>query len=113
MFQRVRVLKQMKQSSKLCFWTDRINELNKEVHVALKNFDRVFLAGKPFIIGEEPSVADLFAYNEIIQMDLIAGVHRNAEKYPNIVPWLNRMSRLPGHKEMYQSIQSMAPSSKL
>merc|ERR1711974_34112 len=89
---------------------DRMKELEKDVHLALKAFDKVFLAGKPFIIGDEPSVADLFAYNEINQMDLIGGPHKDEKKYPNLVAWLQRMSLLPGHTEMYQSVHMILPS---
>jgi len=92
---------------------ERVKEAEKDVHLCLKAINNIFLSGKEFISGDSPSVADLFAYNEIIQMDLINGEHRNDKKYPNVVAWLHRVSLLPEHNEMYEPLRLLIPSSKL
>ena len=84
--------------------------MKNEVEATLKTFEKVFLAAQPFIGGSNPSIADLLAYCEITQMDLINGMHRDASKFPVLSAWLNRMSALPHHDEVHKVLR---PRSKL
>ncbi|XP_071491363.1 glutathione S-transferase theta-1-like [Diadema antillarum] len=68
---------------------ETIKEKEKIVRKALSTFERVFLAGKPFILGDEISYADIMMVSEMIQ-HTVSGRHvsegnQNLEEYVNRV----------------------------
>lgn len=67
-------------------------EAKKMVASALKNFTRHYLQKKKFIMGENPTIADLAAFFEIQFLYL---VKEDFGKYPEIVQWMMRMSEIP------------------
>ena len=96
--------------------------MEKELHLAFKNLDRVFLKdGKHYLASnDQPTIADLLAYHEIIQLDLVDanGPHTDASKYPNLVQWMERMKKLPHHDRVVATLRRQAerarkPSAKL
>merc|ERR1712130_1066376 len=101
---------------------EQLTLLEKELHLTFKSLDRVFLKdGKAYLASNNrPTIADLSAYHEIAQLDLIdtKGPHTDASKYPNLVQWMERMKKLPHHDQAIAALRKQAeraqqPSSKL
>ena len=86
---------------------ETLKPLRMDVIETLRKFESVFLGDTLFIAGEDASIADIIAYNEIIQMDLIDGDHRDPKQFPILVDWLYRMSHLPYHDEVVDVITSI------
>lgn len=81
----------------------------------LGTINGVFLPIRPYLAGYDPTIADLLAYNEIIQLDLLGDntLHRNAQQYPNVVAWLGRMATIKDHKDIYDGLLASRPKAKL
>uniref|UniRef100_A0A8C3F2B7 glutathione transferase n=1 Tax=Chrysemys picta bellii TaxID=8478 RepID=A0A8C3F2B7_CHRPI len=76
-------------------WEEAVEELNS----ALKQFEEKFLQDKPFIVGNEISLADLVAIVELMQpvgcgCDIF-------ENRPKLVEWRSRVEEAVG-KELFQ-----------
>jgi len=80
-----------------------IKTAEKEAHIALKNINDVWLADSRWIGGTiEPSIADLFAYQEIAQLGIIG--FSNLANYPKIVAWIEKIKTLPHYGEVAQQL---------
>ncbi|MDR6660859.1 glutathione S-transferase [Tardiphaga robiniae] len=56
------------------------------------------LSDRPFIVGERPTIADISMVGYQFY-DEATGIDR--DKYPNLLAWLDRMSKLPGWAHPY------------
>jgi glutathione S-transferase len=97
---------------------EKIQELYIDLHRSLKVLDEVFLSNTPFLNRPDPSIADILAYQEIVQLDLVdQGLYNDASKYPQLSKWLGRMRSLPFHDEVYKTLRKQVerkqPSAKL
>jgi len=85
-----------------------IQNLEKELNHTLTTFSNVWLGNSSWIGGKsEPSIADLFAYHEIAQLDL---VHYSFDNFPAIKAWSQRVKAIPHHNEYYQLISTNIPA---
>ncbi|XP_041479936.1 glutathione S-transferase theta-1-like [Lytechinus variegatus] len=69
---------------------EKVKEEEKEMRKALTDFERVFLAGKPFIIGDEVSFADIMFVSEMIQ-NTVSGRHVT-EGNDNLKAYVDRVT---------------------
>ena len=47
-----------------------------------------------------PTIADLLAYEEVVQLTPRYGNLLDCSPYPRVIAWLEKMSRLPYHHEV-------------
>lgn len=66
--------------------------------------DGLFLAG-----GDHPSIADLLAYEEIVQLTVLGMLHEDIFRtdYPKIFAWMGRMSQQPYHDAIHKSLVAL------
>uniref|UniRef100_A0A8C3F8M1 glutathione transferase n=1 Tax=Chrysemys picta bellii TaxID=8478 RepID=A0A8C3F8M1_CHRPI len=81
------------------FSPEKLEEAVEELNSALKQFEEKFLQDKPFIVGNEISLADLVAIVELMQpvgcgCDIF-------ENRPKLVEWRSRVEEAVG-KELFQ-----------
>mmetsp|Transcript_18897 Transcript_18897/g.26415 ORF Transcript_18897/g.26415 Transcript_18897/m.26415 type:complete len:221 (+) Transcript_18897:87-749(+) len=76
----------------------QIQQLQKDVAYALKCLDTVWLQGKKFLGGDEPSIADLSALCELEQLTLI---NYDFAPYPNVTRWIADMEAIEGFSEVH------------
>ena len=70
-------------------------QMSRTLDATLSTMCNVFLRSNPFLAGERPTIADLLAYQEIIQLGVVAHPFRTSGKYPQVNAWLDRMEELP------------------
>ena len=63
------------------------------------------LAGQPFLVGNEPTLADLSLYSYV---DRAPEGNVSLEPYPNVRAWLQRVERLPGFVPMRRTPVGLA-----
>lgn len=81
---------------------DGIARAEKGARAALSTVDSHWLGGAPFLAGADaPTVADLLAYEEIVQLAPAYGNLLDLTPYPHIGSWLERMAALPYHEEAH------------
>lgn len=78
--------------------TDVTNFLQGRATAAMKTLNRQ-LEGSDFVIGDQPTIADISMCGYLYWPDEI-GMDLSA--FPNIGPWLDRLSQLPGWVHPYE-----------
>lgn len=75
---------------------------------ALETLGSVWLGGSPYIAGAAaPSIADLLAYEEVVQM-LPAYLNLlTFEPPPAVAAWVERMQTLPHHDEAHAALAAL------
>ena len=66
----------------------KLKELQEGVEQALTNLDEAFLKGKPFIAGDEMSIADIAGFAEVLQLQVVG----YAAKNENVNKWMKRVA---------------------
>jgi glutathione S-transferase len=62
----------------------------------------------PFLAGfQEHSIADLLAYEEVVQLTALGLLHNLQKDYPKVHAWTKRMSQLPFHDEVHVSLYTL------
>jgi len=59
-----------------------------------------------FIAGDQLSIADLLAYEEVAQL-YMTGLLPELKDYLNVQAWVQRMEKLPYHEEAHQALTSL------
>lgn len=86
-----------------------IKNAEKDAHIALKGLNDVWLADSRWIGGNsEPSIADLFAYQEIAQLGLLGPI--NLENYPKIVAWFEKIKTIPHYEDAARLLSPFLPA---
>lgn len=70
---------------------DEVQRYKKELSKSVKHIDKYFLHDNPYIGGQDISVADLQAYCELMQLDII-GDEEEYRRNPNVRAWADRMN---------------------
>jgi glutathione S-transferase len=71
----------------------------------LEYLDAHFLAGKQFLMGDKPGIADFFGWS-VIGTGALIGC--DFGDYPNISKWLGNMSRLPTSEPLMKAVEGFA-----
>lgn len=58
-------------------------------------------------MGNELSIADLVAYQELVQVEGVKEM-LDLDNYPNIVRWMKDMKRVPFHDEVHAGVPAVA-----
>lgn len=66
----------------------------RTIAASFKTICDVFLASSPFLAGDRPTIADLLAYQEIVQLAVVNHGYRASGKYPQLNSWMDRMEQL-------------------
>lgn len=69
---------------------DEVKRYKKELSKSVKHIDKYFLRDNPYIGGGDISVADLQAYCELMQLDII-GNEDEYRRNPNVCAWADRV----------------------
>ena len=69
---------------------DEVKRYKAELKKAVNHIDKYFLKDGPFIAGNEISVADLQAYSELMQLDII-GDENEYRFNPKVRAWADRV----------------------
>ena len=85
---------------------ERVARLEKNLDDVLRLLENVWLNGKPYICGDNVTLADLQAINELNQ---VLPFHSTClSKYPQIRNWVSRMELYPGYNEMMEGWNKVA-----
>eukprot|EP00343_Euplotes_focardii_P010294 CAMPEP_0205827670 /NCGR_PEP_ID=MMETSP0206-20130828/32778_1 /ASSEMBLY_ACC=CAM_ASM_000279 /TAXON_ID=36767 /ORGANISM="Euplotes focardii, Strain TN1" /LENGTH=214 /DNA_ID=CAMNT_0053128797 /DNA_START=42 /DNA_END=686 /DNA_ORIENTATION=- len=76
----------------------------RAIKFALNTIERTYLGDRAYLCADTPTLADLLAYEELVQClpkycDLL-----DFGLYPNISAWMERMAKLPAHEEVHDKI---------
>uniref|UniRef100_A0A493TIY8 glutathione transferase n=1 Tax=Anas platyrhynchos platyrhynchos TaxID=8840 RepID=A0A493TIY8_ANAPP len=82
------------KGSKLKQWTLKLIGVTEELNVVLKQFEEKFLQDKPFIVGNEISLADLVALVELMQP--VGAGYNLFEERPKLAAWRSRVEEAVG-----------------
>ena len=88
---------------------DRKTALN-----ALNVIDKHRLGKCKYIVDDELSIADICAYEEMIQMREWNFIFKDAKietekQFPNIYAWMDRMKELDGHDDTHRVMTKLTP----
>ncbi|NXL84571.1 GSTT1 transferase, partial [Alectura lathami] len=78
---------------------EKLKGLIEELNIVLKQFEEKFLQDKPFIVGNEISLADLVAVAELMQP--VAAGYNLFEERPVLAEWRSRVEEAVG-KQLFQ-----------
>ena len=93
-------------SGKLWSENERQGHETQALKIA-KRFETIFLSSGPFINGfQQPTIADLFAYPEIAQLQQCGLV--DYSELPRLCLWMDRMKSLPGHDDVHKTLFKIA-----
>jgi len=90
-------------------------DVSKAQSAAVKiatNFERIWLrhgrnnSNCSYIVGDTPTIADLLAYCELAQVTQMNIM--SYKEFPVLEDWLQRMSGLPHHDDIHQSLLKLA-----
>lgn len=56
---------------------------------------------------KEVSIADLLAYEEVIQLASMGLLDKNLREYPKLFAWTQQMNQLPFHEEVHMALRSL------
>ncbi len=79
---------------------------------ALTALDTGWLAERPFLTGEQVTIADMAAYVEIGQCQPQFTNVFDFQPYPNVSAWLNRMQQVDGHDDVHVVLAQLGDISK-
>lgn len=80
---------------------EEISRYVQGAKVSIDNIAHMWLRDKPFICGDAPTVADLAAYAEIIQLVLLPDFVIGNER---VKAWMKRMEALPHYESIHRSL---------
>eukprot|EP01088_Endostelium_zonatum_P005286 TRINITY_DN1683_c0_g1_i1.p1 TRINITY_DN1683_c0_g1~~TRINITY_DN1683_c0_g1_i1.p1 ORF type:complete len:225 (+),score=42.78 TRINITY_DN1683_c0_g1_i1:91-765(+) len=87
--------------------TDFTPKKSERFEDALKVLEHNLSQGHKFIVGDEPTIADLAAYCEFDQLEYLKLV--DAKSFPpHVQQWINNMKSLPKHKESHEGLAKLA-----
>ncbi|NXX77479.1 GSTT1 transferase, partial [Urocolius indicus] len=78
---------------------EKLEGVTEELNIVLKQFEEKFLQDKPFIIGNEISLADLVAVVELMQP--VSAGYDLFEERPKLAEWRRRVEDALG-KQLFQ-----------
>uniref|UniRef100_A0A669PZQ9 glutathione transferase n=1 Tax=Phasianus colchicus TaxID=9054 RepID=A0A669PZQ9_PHACC len=78
---------------------EKVESATEELNVVLNQFEEKFLQGKPFIVGNDISLADLVALVELMQP--VASGYDLFEERPQLAEWRRRVEEAVG-KQLFQ-----------
>ncbi|KAM9330841.1 glutathione S-transferase theta-3-like [Gastrophryne carolinensis] len=93
---------------------EKLDPLVADFNSTLKNLEETFIQGKPFIAGDEISIADLVAMVELMQ-PIAAGVNFFEDR-PNLADWKQRVVEAIGaelFKEAHMKIMQVKEMQKM
>lgn len=76
----------------------------EQAHQVLKALEEGWLQKEDFVAGPHVTIADMMAYEEIIQVTMMGLLPQVAE-YPRVQAWMDRMKKVPYHEEAHLSLQ--------
>lgn len=86
----------------------KVQERNKKNgENALAELEKNFLADSPFILSDTISIADISAFEEVIQMDLLIPQFSMSEKYPKISAWQKKVKSQPFYDEIHNVLEKV------
>ncbi|KAL0488556.1 glutathione S-transferase [Acrasis kona] len=88
---------------------DKVQETKRAAFKAIKDLEEQWLKDGKFIAGQNaPSLADLFAYGELIQLSFVfgnkeiqLGSSAALNDYPKVKKWCSKMEELPHYGEVH------------
>jgi len=84
---------------------EAIKEAEKETAAALKVFDSTWLKTSSYLAGDQPSIADVSATCELLQLRLVSW---DFTPYPRLNAYLTRMAQLAGFEEVNAVLTKLA-----
>ena len=74
---------------------------------ALQTLDEGWLSSRPYITGDDVTIADIAAYVEIGQLRPEFTNVYDFSPFPNVQRWLDAMMEVPGHDEVHTVMREM------
>ena len=74
---------------------------------ALRTLDEGWLSSRPYITGDDVTIADIAAYVEIGQLRPEFTNVYDFSPFPNVQRWLDAMMEVPGHDEVHTVMREM------
>lgn len=85
-----------------------IQQVKSIIRDVAKRFQHKFLMDGNYIVGDTPSIADLLAYPEISQIQMIMGVHyKEWEELERLRNWLEKMEQLDFHDDIHRTVMKI------
>jgi len=81
-----------------------VEAAEKDVEYALSKLDTVWLNGRPYIAGDEISIADLSAFSEVSNIKLLK---MDISSKPNLSKWMSTMEKVEGYGEAFEVFQKV------
>lgn len=78
----------------------------RKTEQTLKQFNEFYLQGKKFIAGDELTIADLFAFNELVSLYL--NLDYDLSKQPAVKEYVDRILNLPFMEEIMKQVKEGA-----
>jgi glutathione S-transferase len=82
-------------------------EAEERAHKVLQSLDQAWLKDDEFIAYEKYSIADILAYEEVVQSTMTGVIGDLSVDYPNLKAWMTRMERMPFHDEAHVALQTL------
>jgi glutathione S-transferase len=91
------------------------SKLEASARKAIQNLENIWLKDGPFIGGlSKPSIADISAYGEVIELIITVPGYSNVNDHPFIAPfekvkaWTKRMKQLEHYEEVHKYLYTLA-----
>jgi glutathione S-transferase len=85
-----------------------IQQVKSIIRDVAKRFQHKFLMDGNYIVGDTPSIADLLAYPEISQIQMIMGIHyKEWEELERLRNWLEKMEQLDFHDDIHRTVMKI------
>eukprot|EP00485_Elphidium_margaritaceum_P007353 CAMPEP_0202686462 /NCGR_PEP_ID=MMETSP1385-20130828/2237_1 /ASSEMBLY_ACC=CAM_ASM_000861 /TAXON_ID=933848 /ORGANISM="Elphidium margaritaceum" /LENGTH=246 /DNA_ID=CAMNT_0049341039 /DNA_START=38 /DNA_END=778 /DNA_ORIENTATION=+ len=81
----------------------------KMANYALNIIEQKWLSSHAYIVDDALSVADILAYEELIQMKRWPLIADAEQRFPNIFKWMSKMETLPKHDQVHRIMAKLDP----
>jgi glutathione S-transferase len=80
----------------------------EKARLALESLNSAWLKDDAFIAGgEQHSIADILAYEEVVQATMTGALDLSTLDYPNLAAWVERMQQVPFHDAAHASLTAL------
>jgi len=86
-----------------------LQKAEKELVKCLQAIEKIFLKDSPYLAGDQVTIADISAFSELYQLELVNYDWRS--RYPNINKWANRIQSLPHYDHVFKVLHRVKKSS--
>eukprot|EP01120_Amphizonella_sp_Union-15-10_P000835 TRINITY_DN1086_c0_g3_i1.p1 TRINITY_DN1086_c0_g3~~TRINITY_DN1086_c0_g3_i1.p1 ORF type:complete len:224 (+),score=27.92 TRINITY_DN1086_c0_g3_i1:122-793(+) len=78
---------------------NRIKPAQDQLVKTLEEIDTVFLSSRPYLCGDNISIADLLCFSELKQLDIL---DFDFSSFPHVKEWQNKLEKLPHFDQVHK-----------